>query len=174
MGGGRRAVEVQKTININAPVEQVFEFWRNFENFPRFMSNVRAVRDDGGGRSHWTVAGPAGVPVSWDAEITRLEPDQLIAWKSVPGSAVANAGIIRFDRVEGGTRIDIKLAYNPPAGAIGHGVAWLFGADPKSEIDADLVRMKTMIETGNPPGDAADTQAGGNEATPAARTTSNR
>jgi uncharacterized membrane protein len=170
MGGGHRAVEIQKTININAPAEQVFEFWRNFENFPRFMANVREVRNLGGGRSRWTVAGPAGVPVSWEAGITRIEPNQIIAWKSAPGSAVANAGLIRFDAVEGGTRVDIKLAYNPPGGALGHAAAGLFGADPKSEMDADLARMKTLVETGNPPRDAAKRQAGGTEAAPASRT----
>lgn len=174
LGGGRRAVVFQKTFTINAPVEQVFDFWSNFENFPRFMANVREVRDHGGGQSHWTVAGPAGVPVSWDAIVTKLEPDRIIAWKSVPGSAIANSGIVRFDPVDGGTRVNIKLSYNPPAGAVGHAVAKLFGADPKREIDADMVRLKTLIETGHPARDAAQSQVGAFEDQPLAHTTASR
>jgi uncharacterized membrane protein len=154
-GGGRRAVDVQKTINIDAPVERVFEFWTNYANFPHFMHNVREVRDLGRGRSHWIVAGPAGLPVEWNAVITEFQPARVIAWKSEPGSVVANAGIIRFDPNEsGGTRVNIRLSYNPPGGAMGHAVARVFGADPKHEMDEDLLRLKTMIETGHPPHDA--------------------
>lgn len=149
LGGGRRAVDIRKTINVNAPVDEVFAFWRNWENFPRFMRNVREVRDLGNGRSHWIIAGPAGISVEWDAEITRLIPNDVIAWKSVPGSVIANAGIVQFQpNRDGGTRVDIRLSYNPPAGALGHLVATIFGANPKREMDEDLVRFKSLIETG--------------------------
>jgi uncharacterized membrane protein/osmotically-inducible protein OsmY len=174
VGAGRRAVTFQKTFHVNAPVERVFEFWSNFENFPRFMSNVREVRNQADGRSHWTVAGPAGVPVSWEAVVTGFEPNRVIAWKSVPGSTIANSGIVRFEPANGGTRVDIKLAYNPPAGAVGHAVAKLFGADPKSEIDADMVRFKTLLETGHPARDAANRQAGDRQDVPLTRTTAPR
>jgi uncharacterized membrane protein len=147
---------VQKTININAPLDQVFGFFSNYQNFPRFMSNVREVRDHASGRSHWVVAGPMGLNVEWDADLTEYVPDQIIAWKSVEGAVVENAGIIRFDgNPDGSTRVDIKLSYNPPGGALGHAVAKLFGADPKSEMDGDLARVKTTLETGRPPHDAA-------------------
>ncbi|MBI3951096.1 MAG: SRPBCC family protein [Acidobacteria bacterium] len=160
LGAGRRAVELQKTINIAAPVERVYEFWSNFENFPRFMTNVREVRVSSGGQSHWVVEGPAGVPVEWDAGITKQQPNRLLAWKSVPGSVIQHAGIVRFDPDNGGTRLDIKMSYNPPAGAVGHSLATLFGSDPKSMMDEDLMRMKTMIETGTPPHDAAERERG--------------
>jgi uncharacterized membrane protein len=156
IGGGRRAIDFQKTINIDAPVERVFEFWQNSHNFPHFMTNVREVRDLGSGRSQWTVAGPAGFSVKWNAVVTEFIPNKIIAWKSEPGSAIANAGIVRFDPNNGaGTRVTVRMSYNPPAGAIGHAFAKVFGADPKREMDQDLLRMKTMIETGHPPHDAA-------------------
>jgi uncharacterized membrane protein len=158
VGVGRdcRALEVQKTINISAPVEKVFEFWTNYQNFPRFMSNVREVSSIGEGRSHWIVAGPAGVPVEWTAEITELVPNKLLAWRSINGSIINHMGIVHFERNrDNGTRVHIRFCYNPLAGAVGHALAKLFGSDPKSEMDADLVRMKTFIETGHPPHDAA-------------------
>ncbi len=156
IGGGRRAIDFHKTINIDAPVERVFEFWKNPHNFPHFMTNVREVRDLGNGRSQWTVAGPAGFSVKWNAVVTEMIPNKVIAWKSEPGSAIANAGVVRFDPNNGaGTRVTVRMSYNPPAGAIGHAFAKVFGADPKREMDQDLLRMKTMIETGRPPHDAA-------------------
>ncbi|HKQ72432.1 MAG TPA: SRPBCC family protein [Blastocatellia bacterium] len=156
LGGGRRAIDFHKTINIDAPIERVFEFWKNTDNFPHFMTNVREVRNLGEGRSQWTVAGPARFSVKWNAVVTEFIPNKIIAWKSEPGSAVANAGIVRFDARDGsGTRVTIRMSYNPPAGAIGHAFAKIFGANPKREMDQDLLRMKTMIETGHPPHDAA-------------------
>ncbi|HEY2975962.1 MAG TPA: SRPBCC family protein [Pyrinomonadaceae bacterium] len=160
VGAGRRAVEIQKNINIAAPLRDVYEFWCNFENFSGFMSNVREVRDSGKGRSHWIVSGPAGVSVEWDAVITKQIPNELLAWKSVEGATVESSGIIHFAPNEDGTTaVDIKLSYNPPAGAIGHVVAMLFGSDPKREMDEDLMRMKSFIETGVQPHDIAQKQA---------------
>jgi uncharacterized membrane protein len=153
---GRRAIDIQKTININAPVERVFKLWADYKNFPRFMSNVREVKDLGDGRSHWIVAGPAGVPVEWDAVINSYTPNEVLAWKTESSSIVQHAGIMHFQpHPDGSTAVNIRLTYNPGAGGLGHVVAALFGADPKSEMDEDLVRMKTFIETGKTPSDAA-------------------
>jgi len=156
VGAGRRAVDVQKTVNINAPIGEVFSFFSRYDSFPQFMHNVRDVRDHGNGYSHWTVAGPAGVTVEWDAELTDFEPHRRIAWRSVPGSTVENEGVIGFRPTgDGSTRVDIRLSYNPPGGALGHLVATMFGSDPKSEMDADLLRLKTTLEKGRLPHDAA-------------------
>jgi len=159
-GAGRRGVDIQKTININASPQDVFDFWRNYDNFPLFMHNVREVKDLGNGRSRWRIAGPAGTPVEFNSVITAYIPNELIAWKSEEGSIIRSAGIVRFDRnTDGSTRVNIQMTYNPVAGAVGHAVAALFGADPKSEMDADLARLKTLIETGNFPHDAAKSPA---------------
>jgi uncharacterized membrane protein len=157
LGAGRLAIEIQKTINIAAPLTQVYDFWKNFENFPGVMSNVKEVRDNGNGTSHWVVAGPLGISVEWDAVVTRDVPNELLAWKSVEGANVESAGIVRFGQNEDGTTsVQVTLSYNPPGGAIGHVVATLFGSDPKTEMDADMLRMKSMIETGVQPHDAAE------------------
>jgi uncharacterized membrane protein/osmotically-inducible protein OsmY len=154
---GGHGINVRKTMTINAPVGKVFELWSRHENFPHFMSRVREVKDLGNGRYHWTVAGPAGIPVEWEAVITKLEPDRLIAWQSALGSTVEQQGMVRF-RPDGGekTVVEVRLSYYPPAGAVGHAIASLFGADPKSEMDDDLMRMKSFIETGHQPHDAAE------------------
>jgi uncharacterized membrane protein len=156
-GTGRRAVDLTKAININAPVERVYEYWSRFENFPRFMAHVREIRDTGNGRSHWVVAGPAGAPVEFDAMITKQVPNQIIAWKSLPDQTVKSAGIVRFDpNPEGGTRVTVRMSYNPPAGVLGHAVASLFGVDPKKAMDEDLVRLKSLLETGKTSSDGKD------------------
>jgi uncharacterized membrane protein len=156
VGGGRRAIDVQKTIRIDAPVSTVFEFWSNFTNFPRFMTNVREVRTTNvEGQSHWTIAGLGQTPIEFDAVVTRFAPNSVIAWKTVEGSPVAHAGVVQFEPDDEGTRVHIRFSYNPPGGAIGHALAALVGYDPKTKMDEDLGRMKTLIETGNPPRDAA-------------------
>jgi uncharacterized membrane protein len=155
MGRASEGIVVQKTINVDAPVEQVFAFWTDYQNFPRFMHNVREVKvqED---RSTWLVTGPAGVPVQWTSRVIGLEPNALIEWCSTYDSTVKHEGSVRFQpNGNGGTRVTVRLCYLPPAGAFGHAVASVFGADPKAEMDTDLLRLKTMIETGRAPHDAA-------------------
>jgi uncharacterized membrane protein len=155
LGLGGPWIAVQKIIHVAAPLEEVFAFWTDYQSFPRFMSKVREVRELGDGASRWVVAGPAGVPVHWTAEVTAIEPRALIAWRATQDSVVRHEGSVRFAPENSGTRISVQLRYTPPAGAFGHAVAVLFGADPKSEMDADLMRMKAMIETGRAAHDAA-------------------
>jgi uncharacterized membrane protein len=149
IGAGTRAVDFHKTITVHAPLEDVFQFWMNVENFPRFMSHLREVRRLDDGRLRWVAVGPAGISIAWEAEITQVVPNKLMAWQSAPGSAVGNAGVARFEpNPDGSTRLDIQMSYNPPAGALGHAVAALFGADPKHAMDEDLVRLQSILERG--------------------------
>jgi uncharacterized membrane protein len=146
---GRRAIDLQKTVNVDAPVEEVFKFWQNYENLPRFMANVEEVRDMGDGHSHWVVKGPANTTLEWEARITSLVPNKVLAWRSLPGSVVGHAGIINFEpNQRGGTQVDVKLSYRPPAGAMGHLAASLFGHNPKQMMNEDLARFKSLIEQG--------------------------
>lgn len=156
VGESRRGIDLHKTITIEAPLDHVYRVWTDVKTFPWFMRNVREVRDLGDGRSAWTVVGPLGMPVRFNAVVTQQEPNRVFAWKSEEGEAVAHAGIVRFQpSASGGTTVDIRLTYKPPAGAAGHLIASLFGADPKREMDEDLLRMKTFLETGKSPHDAA-------------------
>ena len=149
LGNGSGVIQFEKTTHLHAPVEQVFDFWNNYENFPRFMAHLKEVRDLGDGKSHWVAEGPAGVSVSWNAEITEKIENRLLRWRSEPGSQVVTEGTVRFERdPQSGTRITIHLSYKPPAGMLGHLIASLFAADPKREMDEDLVRLKSLIEIG--------------------------
>jgi uncharacterized membrane protein/osmotically-inducible protein OsmY len=159
--GGRAGIRIQKTVTIAASLDDVFAYMTDWEQFPTWMSHVKSVRASGprgavGERTAWEVDGPAGSTVAWDAETTRFEPNELVAWKSVEGEAVRQAGRLRF-QAEGdnATRVHIELQYNPPAGYIGHAIAALFRRDPKRQMDDDMARLKTLIETGRPARDAA-------------------
>ena len=153
---GRGAVDVRKTMQINAPLERVFQTLAAFADYPQFMHNVRGVRELAKDRYHWTLVGPAGVALEWDAEVTALEASRLIAWRTVRNSPIQHAGIMRFEPTRGGgTRLEIRMSYAPPAGTLGHIFARLFSADPKHQLDEALVRLKTYLETGRAPRDAA-------------------
>lgn len=149
IGAGVRAVDFHKTIHVHAPVERVFSLFADVEQFPRFMSHVREVKKLDENRYHWVVEGPARVPVSWDAEVTAAVPNKVFAWQSAEGAVIKNAGVVRFDpEGECCTRMDIQMSYNPPAGAVGHLIASIFGADPKHALDEDLVRFQSLLERG--------------------------
>lgn len=153
---GRRGIDIQKTLRFNAPVERVFELWTHAERFPQFMAHVREVRKIQPERWRWSVTGPGGAPIEFDAVISALQANRLLGWRTEEGSIVQHSGIIRFlGNTDGSTTVDIKLTYNPIAGAAGHAVAKLLGADPKHLLDDDLMRMKSFIETGRQPHDAA-------------------
>jgi uncharacterized membrane protein len=143
-------IRARAAITIDAPRQDLFRFWRHFENLPRFMSHVQSVERIGENRTRWTAQGPAGKQVTWDAELINEIPGELIAWKSLPGSQVANAGSVRFKDAPGGrgTEVRVELQYNPPAGVIGAYIARLFGRDPEQEITSDLGRLKQHMEGG--------------------------
>jgi uncharacterized membrane protein len=150
-----KGIYIEKTLHIDAPVEHVFSYWRNLENFPQWMSHVREIRYVGGDRFHWVVDGPAGRPVEWDSELLNVSENREMTWRAVEGSDVDHTGRVRFEPDGEGSRVHVQLKYAPPGGVIGHAVAKAFGVDPKSEMDDDLLRLKSMIETGRVPRDAA-------------------
>jgi uncharacterized membrane protein len=149
VGAGRRTVNVQKTITVAAPLADTFGLWSRYEHFPKFMEHVIDVQRRDDGRSHWTVRGPVGVPLYWEAVETVREQNRRLGWTTVEGSWIAHAGTVRFDaQPEGGTRVDIKFSYTPLVGAIGHAGAAVLGQDPKRMLDEDLVRLKSLLEDG--------------------------
>jgi uncharacterized membrane protein len=149
------AIDLEKSIQIDASPEEVYDFWRDYENFPRFMSHVAEVRDLGRGRSHWVVHGPADSQFEWNSRLTEQSPPHRLAWRTEPGAEIAQAGSVQFEPSRGGTRATVRLSYWPPAGAIGHGIATVLGVDPKRQMDDDLARMKAFIERGELPSEPA-------------------
>lgn len=143
-------MHVKQAITVNRSRDEVYEFWHDFENLPRFMNHLESVRSDGAGRSHWKAKGPAGKTVEWDAEIVEDRPNELIAWRSVKGADVDNSGSVRFKPAPGGrgTEVHVEIEYTPPGGVIGATVAKLFGEEPSQQVDGDLRRFKQVMETG--------------------------
>ncbi|KQQ96990.1 SRPBCC family protein [Massilia sp. Leaf139] len=160
-GGRARPIDLEKTIRIDASPSEVYEMWNNYENFPRFMSHVVEVRDIGHRRSHWVVQGPAGSQFEFDSVLTEQTKNRRLAWRSEPGAQIPNSGSVEFEPYRGGTRVTVRLSYSPPAGALGHAAASLFGSDPKGQMDDDLARMKHYIERGAIPHDAAQREKSG-------------
>jgi uncharacterized membrane protein len=148
--GGNNGIKVLETIRIDRPVENLYRFWRNLTDLPRFMTHLERVDELDEQRSHWVAKGPAGSRIEWDAEIINEVPNQVIGWQSLPGSDVVTAGSVNFDRTADGraTDVTVHLQYAPPAGRLGKIVAQLFGTEPAQAIRADLRRLKALLETG--------------------------
>jgi len=143
-------IRMAQSIIVGLSPEEVYGFWRRFENLPRFMSHLESVRETSNGRTHWRTRAPGGSSVEWDADITADEPNRRISWRSLPGSMVENSGTVWFERATGdrGTLIRVELEYRPPFGKIGAVVASLFRESPKQQIYDDLRAMKQVLEVG--------------------------
>jgi len=120
-----RGIQVEKSVIVDRSPEELYRFWRNFENLPRFMKHLKAVQVTGDKRSHWVATAPAGATVEWDAEISQEQENKSIAWSSLAGSEVDNAGSVRFKTAPGGcgTVVRVALTYSPPGGVVGAAVA---------------------------------------------------
>ncbi|WP_428938658.1 SRPBCC family protein [Fontivita pretiosa] len=146
-------IHVEHCVTVNRPAEELFQFWRNFENLPRFMQHLESVKCLDASRSQWVARAPAGFTVQWDAQIINEEPNTLIAWRSLGATDVDNAGSVRFVSAPGdrGTEVHVVLDYIPPAGKFGSLIASLFGKAPEQQIRQDLRRFKQLMEAGEIP-----------------------
>jgi uncharacterized membrane protein len=149
--GGERGIHVRESVRLELPIAEVYRFWRRLDNLPRFMHNLDAVTEHAGtNRSHWVVAGPAGLRVEWDAEIINEVENKILAWRSLPGADVVTAGAVNFSTVRDGrsTQVTVHLQYAPPAGRAGALLASLFGRAPEQTVREDLRRLKQLLEAG--------------------------
>jgi uncharacterized membrane protein len=149
----RRGVHVEVSYTIERPRHELYAFWRDFTNLPKFMSHLQSVTVLDGKRSHWVTQGPGGSEVSWDADIINDVPDELIAWNSLAGGDVDTAGSIRFrdGPADRGTEVKVSLSYIPPGGRLGAAIAKLFGRSGAGEVREDLRRFKQLMEAGEVP-----------------------
>jgi uncharacterized membrane protein len=144
-------IKIEHAVTIDRSPEELYRFWRNIENLPTFMKHLESVRVLNDGRSHWVVKAPAGKTVEWDAEIHNEIENELIAWRSLGGADINNAGSVHFRRLpNGGTEVRLVMSYEPPFGRFGLEIAKLVGEDPAQQLRDDLWRFKQMMETGGP------------------------
>jgi uncharacterized membrane protein len=166
----RGSAEVTKAITVRRTPEEVYGFWRDFRNLPRFMEHLESVQVLSDRRSRWKAKAPAGRTVEWEAEIIEDRPNELIAWRVVGDAAVTHCGSVRFTRAPGGrgTEIQVELSYDPPGGAIGAVIAKIFGEEPGQQVDSDLRRFKQVMETGEVVHSDASVHPGPHPARPSA------
>jgi uncharacterized membrane protein len=147
---GRGSSRTIKSIWVNKSPEEAYRFWRDFQNLPRFMHHLESVQSLGEGRSRWRVSGPLGKSFEWEARTEQEQPNRLIAWRSVEGSQIDNAGSVFFERGPGGrgTIVRVDLTYEAPGGSAGTGLAKLLGKDAGQMVEDDLRAFKQVIETG--------------------------
>jgi uncharacterized membrane protein len=158
---GDRGTKVEHSIIINRSPAELYGFWRNFENLPRFMNHLESVRRMGGNRSHWVAKAPGGSTVEWDAEVYNEKEGEMIAWRTLEGSQVASAGSVHFEPAgDNATNVRVNLKYDPPGGKLGSLVARLFGENPQRQIEEDLARFKEIME-GNTGAAADNNQSAG-------------
>lgn len=146
------AIHVQKTFTIDRPAQELYNYWHNFENLPRFMRHLKSVTTKGR-YSHWVANGPMGVPVEWDAELLDEKPGEYLVWRSLPGSGISNRGSVEFRPVPNGsgTEVTVALTYRNPGGKVGAAFAKLFGREPEQQVREDLRRFKAIMEAGEIP-----------------------
>jgi len=145
-GAGRK---IEQTVTIHRPPSELFHFWRHFDNLPRFMDNLESVAILDDRRSHWVAKGPLGTRVAWDAEIHNEIEDELIAWRSLPGADLDQAGSVHFSPApDGATDVRVIMRYAAPGGRLGEAVAHAFGDDPERQVADDLRRFKQVMEAG--------------------------
>lgn len=142
-------VGLQKTINVEAPINQVYRLWSHPETFPLFSTHLKQVQSLGEGRYRWIASGPSGTEVAWEAQVVEDEPNHKLAWRTLDGSAVESRGTVELtDQGDDRTRVHIDMHYTPPGRVLGHTVARLLRRDPRSAMDEDLLRMKSLLENG--------------------------
>ncbi len=146
---GPRGIHVEHSVLIQRPAAELYRFWRNFENLPKFMEHLESVSAREEGISHWVAHGPAGIKVEWDARIINEVPGKVIGWQSLTGSMISSAGSVNFDETNRGTVVRVHLQYAPPGGKLGAALAYTFGEEPNLQIQEDLRRFKSLMEAGD-------------------------
>lgn len=142
-------VKTEKSITINRSPEEIYSFWHQLENLPRFMRHVQSVTRGDGGISHWVIKTSHGRTLEWDARIIEDKPGQMISWQSLEGADMDNAGSVWFTPGDsGGTVVKVSMKYSPPGGKIGVAIAKFLGDDPGKEMVEDLSRLKEILESG--------------------------
>ncbi|MDP9022646.1 MAG: SRPBCC family protein [Actinomycetota bacterium] len=148
--GARQVMRSTTAITINRPPEEVYRYWRDLHNLPRFMFHLQSVDVTADGRSHWVARGPTGTTVEWDAETVQDTPNELIAWRSLEGADVDNAGAVQFRPAPGGggTEVTVDLEVATPGGEVGRALAKVAGEHPEQQVKDALRRLKQVLEAG--------------------------
>ena len=153
-------INIRTSVTVNKPRHEVYAFWRRLENLPLFMKHLESVEAHDSHRSSWQARIPGGIgTISWDAEVVKDEPGELLGWSSLPGADVENSGKVEFLENGGGTKLNVVISYRPPMGAVGAGAAKLFNGAFEKMVKQDIANFKQYIETGSLPEEEGETSA---------------
>lgn len=143
-------VVVQRSITIGVSPQQVYDFWRDVENLPRFMKHLESVALLDERRSRWVAHGPFGTVNVWEAEVVDDLPGKMLSWKTTEDSPLHHRGSIWFNEAPGGRGTEVRavLSYRAPGGKLGAGLALFSGEEPGQQLRTDLFRLKQILETG--------------------------
>ena len=143
-----RNVNIQVTQLVGKPHEEVYEFWRKFENLPLFMEHLESVKSLNDHISVWKAELPGGVGnVSWKSEIVKERPNEFIGWQSLPGSEIEHAGKVEFKDIPGyGTEVHVVLSYSAPGGIPGEGAARILNPLFEKMVKDDVRNFKQFME----------------------------
>lgn len=151
-GNGRGGIVIERSMTIRRPRSEVYAFWRDFENLPRFMQHLKSVtvNPDDPSLSHWKAKAPLDLSVEWDAEITVEKENEIIKWRSLSNPIIENSGMVLFKDAPGdrGTEVSISMNYDILGGSAAAAVAKIFGEEPGRQVREDLRRFKQLLETG--------------------------
>lgn len=148
--GGTRDVRIEAVATVDRPADELYRFWRDPQNLPRFMTSLESVQPETGRRAKWTLKPPVGPTIEFDAEITHEMEGEHLAWRSADSAVVEHTGDVRFRELPNGrgTAVRMKLDFTPPGGVVGAGIAKLFDGAAEMQLRADLKRFKQLMETG--------------------------
>ncbi|WP_148665346.1 SRPBCC family protein [Sulfurifustis variabilis] len=144
-------IEIEQAVTINRKPEEVYAFWRQLENLPRFMRHLRSVKQESPTRSHWTAqTALTGRTLEWDSEITEDKPNELIRWRSVPDGSIQHSGEVRFRAAPGarGTEVHVRMEYRPIVGVAVGAAMYPF---TRQTLKEEMRRLKHVMEAGEIP-----------------------
>lgn len=134
---------------INKPVNEVYDFWRNLENLPKFMTHLESVKSIDNKTSEWVAKGPSGIgSLSWKAQIIHEQREKLLSWQSMADSSIENSGRVSFKSLGQSTEIEVTISYKAPLGTAGELAAKLLNPLFTKLVKTDVENFKSFMEVG--------------------------
>lgn len=141
-------LRIRKSVTIDRPAEELYNYWRDLSNLPNFMQHVKSVQDLGDGKSHWVVNVLNDMELEWDSKILQDRPNEMIAWETLPDAPLQNRGYVKFIPTSRGTEVSVSIEYDPPGAAAGKLVGGMTKFIAEHQVKEEIRAFKMLMETG--------------------------